>query len=982
MKKKENRVLVHMISNIILLFVMIWVILFLAHRENYARQLQQVRQYTKELSGRTAQHISDIFDSKITAIEGLARIYEAQEPAGEMNTALLQSLQDMTAFDYVRFIADNGDDYTTEGYLTNVKDREYYIEGMAGNTGVVGILDSRVTGETLIGFYTPVSYDGNVKGVLVGFLQEKTVSDLLEAELYGYPVDTVIIDREGTIFGRNTAEYQQKVISIEGLLSGIRKSDRRKVQKAIAEGKSAVYNFQDSVGDSVGDTRPIEGTDWQLMLNFPSGAAKKLVTQVNSDEAFAMSLVAAVMVFFAFQLYVILKQKRMVEKEHTDRNKFISLLQDVTDDCICLVDVNLITEKEMQYQMGEDGQFGDWAQGDYDYTHCISAYADKFVCEKDRGRFQEKTQLSVLKEKLEKQKNYYIEYDAEIGGQQCRLQGKFTISREKPEEPHMLISIRDITLLTKEKVKQQTSMDLIVSAASQVYPYILEGNLTKNQASTIYNQGIVRKGRMENKSYDEITDSLKSTVIIDEDYEKLIGKMSRQAQIRAYQEGERELSIRIRQLADDGLLHWMEIKNILMENASGDLYSISMSRCIDEEIQMTLELERTKEAAESANKAKSTFLFNMSHDIRTPMNAIMGFSAMAEKHIHEPEKVLDCLKKLNISGEHLLKLINNVLDMARIESGKAELIIEPHHIPTEVHNMEHIFQADVSRKKLDFRTSVEVDNEVACYDLLRMNQIELNLISNAIKYTPEGGKVTYTIRQLDLTKGLATYEGCVSDTGIGMSPEFVDVVFEAFEREHSSTVSDMQGTGLGLSITQNLIRQMGGSISCESEPGKGSTFRFTITVPVASMEDLAQKQAEEAVSSDFAGKRILLVEDNVLNREIARDVLEDEDFIIEEADDGDVAVEKVKWSKPGYYDLVLMDIQMPKMDGFEATRQIRMLDGDYYKHIPIIALTANAFEEDKRAAQQAGMDGHIAKPIKVEELRKELGRCLNKQAEK
>ena len=483
---------------------------------------------------------------------------------------------------------------------------------------------------------------------------------------------------------------------------------------------------------------------------------------------------------------------------------------------------------------------------------------------------------------------------------------------------------------------------------------------------------------MEEKTMDEIMDSLRTTVIVEEDYRKLLAEMSRMAQIDAYQKGKRELSLRVRQLADDGLLHWMEIRNILMENASGDLCSISMARCIDEEIQMTLELEQTKEAAESANKAKSTFLFNMSHDIRTPMNAIMGFSAMAEKHIHEPDKVLDCLKKLNISGEHLLKLINNVLDMARIESGKAEFVIEPHHISTEVANMQHIFQADLSRKKLRFLTSVEVENEVACYDLLRMNQIELNLISNAIKYTPEGGTISYSIRQLDLKDGLATYEGCISDTGIGMSPEFVSVVFEAFEREHNNTMSDIQGTGLGLAITQNLIRQMGGSISCESEKGKGTTFRFTVVLPVGSMQDLKEQKQEETTVSDFAGKRILLVEDNVLNREIARDILEDEGFAVEEADDGDVAVEKLKWSQPGYYDLVLMDIQMPKMDGYEATRQIRRIDSIYCRNIPIIALTANAFEEDKRAAAQAGMSGHIAKPIKVEALRQELARCLQK----
>lgn len=976
--KKENRLLVHLVSNIVLLFVLLWVLLFLTHRENFARQMQQVRHYTEELSDRTAQHISDIFEDKKNAIEGLSLLYVAKAESEDVDITLLKSLEDLSDFDYVRFVDQSGEDYTTEGYLTNVKDRAYYIHGIAGEIGIAGVLESRVSGETLIGFYAPVHYQGKINGVLVGFLQEKTVGDLLKTELYGYPADTVIVDREGTILGRFTADYGKRVISIEGLIAGIKESDREKVKHAVSAGETATYNFQDAVGSSVGNTLPIEGTDWQLMQNFPPKAAKLLVKQVNQDEVFAMGLLSVVMAFFALQLLVLLRRKKTLEKEKLDRNKFISLLQDVTDDMICLIDVDLTTEKEKQYQMDQDIQLADWSNGNYDYTHCINAYADTYVCEKDRERFKKATGLPVLKEVLAHQKNFYIEYDAVINDQQRNLQGKFTVSKDDPAGKHMLIGIRDITELTKEKVKQQTSMDLIVSAASMVYPFIMEANLTWNHAKTVYNQGIVKKGMMEEKTLDEIMDSLQSTVIIEEDYQKLMAKMSRTAQIDAYQKGKRELSIRIRQMADDGLLHWMEIRNILMENASGDLCSISMARCIDEEIQMTLELEKTKEAAESANKAKSIFLFNMSHDIRTPMNAIMGFSAMAEKHIHEPEKVLDCLKKLNISGEHLLKLINNVLDMARIESGKAELVIEPHHIPTEVANMQHIFQADLSRKKLRFLTSVDVDNEVAYYDLLRMNQIELNLISNAIKYTPEGGTITYTIRQLDQTNGLATYEASVSDTGIGMSPEFVSIVFDAFEREHNNTISNTQGTGLGLAITQKLIRQMGGSISCESEKGKGTTFRLTVALPVGSMQDLKEQKQEEMTISDFAGKRILLVEDNVLNREIASDILEEEGFTVEEADDGNMAVEMLKWSQPGYYDLVLMDIQMPKMDGYEATRQIRRIDSDYCREIPIIALTANAFEEDKRAAKMAGMSGHIAKPIKVEALRQEMAKCLRK----
>ena len=429
-------------------------------------------------------------------------------------------------------------------------------------------------------------------------------------------------------------------------------------------------------------------------------------------------------------------------------------------------------------------------------------------------------------------------------------------------------------------------------------------------------------------------------------------------------------------MGDDGILHWMEIRNILMTNMENDLFAISMVRCIDEDIKQTVELEKAKEAAESANKAKSAFLFNMSHDIRTPMNAIIGFSAMAEKYINNPEKVADCLKKINISGNYLLKLINNVLDMARIESGKIEMNIQAHHIPSKMKNIEYIFLADINKKNLSFNAECDIKDEIAFYDALKINQIELNLISNAIKYTPAGGSITYRIEQKSSENGFGIYSCIVKDTGIGMSNEFIKNVFGAFESENTGFTMRTEGSWLGLAIVKRLVDIMGGTISCTSEKGKGSEFVCTFKLKIGTYADLEKELPDDKKLADFAGKRILLVEDNELNREISREILENEGFIVDEAEDGDIAVEKVKTSAEGFYSFILMDIQMPRLNGYEATKQIRSLNNKALAAIPIIAVTANAFDEDKRAATQAGMNGHVAKPIEINNLRKELFKCM------
>ena len=407
---------------------------------------------------------------------------------------------------------------------------------------------------------------------------------------------------------------------------------------------------------------------------------------------------------------------------------------------------------------------------------------------------------------------------------------------------------------------------------------------------------------------------------------------------------------------------------------------------LEEERAHRARLAEALSMAESANRAKTTFLNNMSHDIRTPMNAIIGYTGLAAGHIDNKPQVQDYLRKIAQSSNHLLSLINDVLDMSRIESGKMNLDEKPENLPEIIHTLRDIVQADIHAKQHDFSIDIVnvTDENIVC-DKLRLNQVLLNILSNSIKYTAAGGTLSMRITEKAVKpNGYATFEFLIKDNGMGMEPEFVKTIFDPFTRAKSSTVSGVQGTGLGMAITKNIVDMMGGTILIQSEPGKGTetTVIFDFKLQDAHPEPVVTPEPQDLrapsvgdAAFDFTGKKILLVEDNELNREIATEILEEEGFIIDTAEDGTIAVEKIRMAGPGDYDLILMDIQMPIMNGYEATRQIRAL-GTEISTIPILAMTANAFEEDRKAALEAGMNEHIAKPIDVKKLKTTLARFV------
>lgn len=395
-------------------------------------------------------------------------------------------------------------------------------------------------------------------------------------------------------------------------------------------------------------------------------------------------------------------------------------------------------------------------------------------------------------------------------------------------------------------------------------------------------------------------------------------------------------------------------------------------------------------SAEKANTAKTAFLSSMSHDIRTPMNAIIGMTALASANIGDDEKVKDCLHKIDIASKHLLDIINEVLDMSRIDSGKLVLVENEFNMQAMLDNIVTVIGEPVRTHKHNFNVSIDITHKNVYGDTIQLQKALLNILSNAVKYTPDGGEISMKVSERAISGGrTACYEFIIEDNGIGMSEEFLKKLFQPFERSDDMRVNNIQGTGLGMSITKNIINLMDGTIDVESSLNKGSKFTINVLLKLADNEDSEAgdtKNGQVYKSLDnnlnhmsqinYAGKNILLVEDNELNREIATEIIGLTGANVETADDGQQAVDMLTGRPYKYYDLVFMDIQMPVMNGYQSAKAIRNINSPYTTDIPIIAMSANAFAEDVVKSRQAGMNDHIAKPIDIQLLGQLLRKWL------
>ena len=401
-------------------------------------------------------------------------------------------------------------------------------------------------------------------------------------------------------------------------------------------------------------------------------------------------------------------------------------------------------------------------------------------------------------------------------------------------------------------------------------------------------------------------------------------------------------------------------------------YNIQLTQANDEMRRAQDAAAEALQSAERASKAKTDFLSNMSHDIRTPMNAIIGITTLMKNELHEPEKLAEHLGKLETSGQLLLGIINNILDMSRIESGKTTLNVEKMNLPQQVSQLDSIIRQQAGQRRQTFTVNTHLQHENVLADPNRLNQVLMNILSNAVKYTPKGGHIRLEVEELPRNEHFARYRFVVQDDGIGMSEEFQKTLFDPFTREEKSGTNKVQGTGLGMAITKSIVDLMGGSINVESATGKGTRFEVVLEFPIDAEADHAQQvqalpeEAEE--TSPLSGMKFLCAEDNAINAEILELLLESKGAHCKIYPNGQEIVDAFASVKPGEYDMILMDVQMPVMDGLEATRRIRSSENPLGRIIPILAMTANAFLEDMQKSKEAGMDVHLSKPVDIAAL--------------
>ena len=1086
--------------------------------------------YAMDSADQVSRRLRGEFISAQLRVRNYAYLLGASQNQPEITPELLKGMEEHASFDAIYFTNAQGLNITSDGQTSDSRNRDYYLNGMQGESGVE-VVKSMLNDQTMTVFYAPVEHDGEILGVLLGlYFAEDYLRDMLTASYFGVLADTYLCTREGEVIASSGSNGLDQSLSELLLDSGDIDAE---TAGAILEtfqrgaGSAGFLCMPESPSDNL-CVFHIPDSEYVLVQAFPQSVSDSIIREANHA-----GMVLQVILICLFVVYIIVlllhsrMQRKLLEKRNTQLGYVLDGLNTLFSSRYLTVDLEANTYSYMDGIQPLSSSLG--MEGSYD--DIIRSSAQDIIGDEERERFLATFRPDSIAEILSEQDTFTYECHVSRDGKEdwehliaVRLQ------REKGRTVRILFVRQNITELKLRELQSQKELSVMNRKERQYRIAItstafctFEFNLTRD----LIEQDVVRSidGRQFSllekaglKAPCAASDCFErwKSFIMEESLEEYGAVTGLENLRQRFEQGEMEVNVD----------YWVQAEQPMCvrqtfimtpDDDTGDIMVMVVSKDITAQVQKQREqthaLQEALLQAQRANQAKTTFLSNMSHDIRTPMNAIIGFATIAASHIDNKDQVRDCLQKVLSSSNHLLSLINDILDMSRIESGKVQIKEQECNISELTHNLVNIIQPQVAAKRLElFIDTFNVNNEDVIADPLKLSQVFVNLLSNAVKYTPAGGTVSFRIQQqTTFHRGRGDYIFTVKDNGIGMAPEFVEHIFEPFEREASTTKTGIQGTGLGMAITKNIVDMMGGTITVESEKGKGSEFKVALSLKLQDIErnaaqikeldglraivvdddcdscesvskmltqigmraewttsgkeavyraksaynegdsyhtyiidwqmpemsgletcrrireaighevpiiiltaydwtdieeeakqagvtafcakplfmsdlkaallaanHLLEKESESAswAAADFTGKRILLVEDNELNREIAEAILTETGFEVESAPDGTDAVDMVRQSGEHYYDAVLMDVQMPVMDGYEATRTIRALPRQDVKTLPIIAMTANAMEEDKENALKNGMNAHVAKPIDIDLFLKILGKYL------
>lgn len=1107
--------------------------------QNKARIAEQNKNYAEDAMRQTVQQILDRFTNGMSVITTYAYFFDTYLEDEGITAETLKEIETTSVFDTVRFTDAEGITYLSDGRTVDSSDREYYKRGMEGEGGITAVFDERLAEEEKrIMFYAPVQKDGEILGIIRGsYVAEQYLKEILRTTYFGEPATTWLCMPNGVVIASSDelVDYGNGNLVDRLESDGFIDSNTAKEARTVFENGSegAFICEKGSRTDNL-CVSYIPGSQYVLVQAFPPNVTKNMINRANAAGiSLEIALIALFAVYFIFAIVNFVKQRKGLEKENRQINYVLTGLNTLFSSSYLTVDLETgVYSYSAGVKLSDNQALREGA-----YKDIVESHSREIIGEEEQENFRQTLQADSIVQSLADQDTFTYECHVMRDGQEAWEQMTVVcIERKEGRAVKMLYLRQDISEMKQREQRQKEEMAVMNRKETQYRIAItsnafssFECNLTKD----LIEQDIVREnaegelisllergGLQAPCKASECFESWKQFVLPEsiEDYSRVVNVDYLR---RCFEKGEVEVDVDYWGKTDSAGSQMCMRQTFIMtkDDMTDDVIALVVSRDITEQVikqkEQTEALQDALMHARQANEAKTTFLSNMSHDIRTPMNAIIGFATIAASRIDSRDQVKECLQKVLASSNHLLSLINDILDMSRIESGKMQIHEQECNISELMHNLVNIIQPQVKAKQLElFIDTFEVTNEDVIADPLKLNQIFINLMSNAVKYTPAGGVITFRIIQHTTFKhGYGDYEFIIKDNGIGMSEEFVQHIFEPFERESTTTRSGIQGTGLGMAITKNIVEMMNGTVTVESKVGHGSTFVVNLSLKLQDVEknaeqikeleglralvvdddfnvcdsvskmlktigmraewttsgkeavyrarsardegdsyhtyiidwqmpetsgvetarkirsavgeespiiiltaydwtdiedeakdagvtafcakplfmsdlksallaannmDLMGGKPDEAVwqMEDFSGKRVLLVEDIEMNREIAEVILTESGFEVESAPDGTDAVDMVKKSPENYYDVVLMDVQMPIMNGYEATRTIRSLPREDVKKLPIIAMTANALEEDKAAALKSGMNDHIAKPLDIELFMEVLSKHL------
>ena len=1113
----------------VLLFAIV-VLFWWYTRQNSHRIEKQNLNYALDSAQQTANNIERELENAQNRLSTYAYFLGEGMTEPEIDAQALNEMTESSLFDFFTFVDKEGICLFSDGRTSDTSDREFYLNGIKGGTGIVVEYGTSFTDDTVVSFYAPVRHESEIIGVLRGaYTAEAYLQNLLSATYFGEEADVFLCMQDGTeIASSNNNGYTGDLLDLMLESDLIDEEVLGKARKVFEEGgEGAFICSSNSKIDNI-CVLSLPKSGYVLVQVFP-----QKVTQSMVDNANRTGIMLEMMLIGLFVIYMILlladarREKKVLEKENQEMGYVIDGVNKLFARFV-MVDFEKDT---YQYLSGTRPEREDFPrQGSY---QDFSEYLCSFIKEEDRPQYRKSLDKNeVIKELGEHTTDVRYESRVERDGQvEWEHMNIICLERKDGKASKVLVIRQNITEVKEKELRIQAKISVanrkerqyriaITSNAFSTYDFNLTRDLIEQDIVRVIDGKIIslldEVGMEAPCKTSEWFERGKKYIAEEsmEDYESVVNLDYLK---ECFMRGEAQVDVDYWSEYSGNKICLRQSFIMTWDDNTGDIMVMVVTKEITGQVrkqrEQTQALQDALMQAQHANNAKTTFLSNMSHDIRTPMNAIIGFATIAASHIDNKEQVRDCLQKVLSSSNHLLSLINDILDMSRIESGKVQIKEQECNISEMMHNLVNIIQPQVKAKQLRlFIDTFEVANEDVIADALKMNQVFINLLSNAVKYTPAGGVISFRIMQSTTFRhGYGDYTFIIQDNGIGMSQEFVNHIFEPFEREASTTKTGIQGTGLGMAITKNIVEMMNGTIEVRSEKGKGSEFRVELSLKLQDTEKNAQQiqelhglralvvdddfntcdsvskmlkqigmraewttsgreaayrakaayeegdsyhtyiidwqmpetsgietarrirasvgeeapiiiltaydwtdieeEAKEAgvtafcakplfmsdlksallaannlvekeekaaawMQADFEGKRILLVEDNELNREIAQEILEETGFVVECAPDGTDAVDMVEKAEENYYDAILMDVQMPIMDGYEATRTIRAMQRGDVKDLPIIAMTANAMDEDKEAALKNGMSAHIAKPIDVDVFISILGQFL------